>query len=85
MDTKKKNPEKLTGEAEKAAEKDAGNKHDIPGKTATSDSDMEPEEIVSSKADTDVPMDGQVNNDAVLRGEPHAEDKTINGPSEEKS
>jgi hypothetical protein len=35
--------------------------------------DTAPDEHISPKADTDEPIDGQVLNDAVLRGEPHDE------------
>ena len=42
--------------------------------------DTAPDEHISPKADTDQPIDGQVLNDAVLRGEPHDE----NWPAEDK-
>jgi len=38
--------------------------------------DTAPDEHISPKADTDEPIDGQVLNDAVLRGEPHDENYT---------
>lgn len=38
------------------------------------DSDTEPDEFIGPDADTDLPIDGQVLNDAVLRGEPKADD-----------
>jgi hypothetical protein len=45
--------------------------------------DTAPDEHISPKADTDVPIDGQILNDAVLRGEPHDE-SNINWPDEDK-
>lgn len=37
--------------------------------------DTAPDEFIAPDADTDVPIDGQVRNDAVLRGEDHAQDR----------
>jgi hypothetical protein len=48
------------------------------------DSDTEPDEFISPNADTDLPIEGQVINDAVLRGEPHADDKARNWPPQDK-
>jgi hypothetical protein len=38
------------------------------------DTDTEPDEFIGPDADTDVPLDGSVKNDAVLRGEDHADE-----------
>jgi len=46
------------------------------------DSDMEPDEFLAPNADTDVPIDHHVANDAVLRGEDHADEKPENQPSQ---
>jgi hypothetical protein len=48
-----------------------------------SDSDTEPDEFISPKADTDEPIDHQILNDAVLRGEPHT-DNTTNLPKQDE-
>jgi len=37
------------------------------------DTDTEPDEFIGPDADTDIPQDGSVKNDAVLRGEDHAD------------
>ena len=39
------------------------------------DTDTEPDEFIGPDADTDIPSDGSVENDAVLRGEDHADEK----------
>jgi hypothetical protein len=39
------------------------------------DTDTAPDEFIGPEADTDVPLDGSVENDAVLRGEDHADEK----------
>ena len=39
------------------------------------DTDTAPDEFIGPDADTDVPLDGSVKNDAVLRGEDHADEK----------
>jgi hypothetical protein len=52
-------------------------REEIPGKNNT---DTAPDEFISPNADTDQPIEGQVINDAVLRGEPHADDKALNWP-----
>lgn len=46
------------------------------------DTDTEPDEFIGTNADTDQPIDGQVINDAVLRGEPHANTE-INWPAQD--
>jgi hypothetical protein len=38
------------------------------------DTDTAPDEFISPEADTDQPLDGTVVNDAVLRGEDHADE-----------
>jgi|GEM_PF-6731718 len=38
------------------------------------DTDTAPDEFISPDADTDLPIDGSVENDAVLRGEDHADE-----------
>jgi hypothetical protein len=38
------------------------------------DTDTAPDEFIGPDADTDVPLDGSVKNDAVLRGEDHADE-----------
>jgi hypothetical protein len=49
------------------------------------DTDTEPDEFIGPDADTDLPIDGQVINDAVLRGEPHANDDIKNFPLPDKN
>jgi hypothetical protein len=49
------------------------------------DTDTEPDEFIGPDADTDLPIDGQVVNDAVLRGEPHADNDIKNLPLPGKS
>jgi hypothetical protein len=49
------------------------------------DTDTEPDEFIGPDADTDLPIDGQVVNDAVLRGEPHADDDIDNLPLPDKN
>ncbi len=44
------------------------------------DTDTAPDEFIGPDADTDLPIDGSVVNDAVLRGEPHADDKLNEQP-----
>jgi hypothetical protein len=39
------------------------------------DTDTAPDEFIGPDADTDVPLDGSVKNDAVLRGEDHADEQ----------
>jgi hypothetical protein len=49
----------------------------IKGETpAKNDTDTEPDEFIGPEADTDQPINGEVINDAVLRGEPHANIET---------
>ena len=86
MDTTKDKPEKLTGKGKpEPPEKTGNNNNPEPEKMPLqADSDMEPDEYIGSNADTDLPLDGQVINDAVLRGEPKADDKALRGPSEDK-
>jgi hypothetical protein len=47
------------------------------------ETDMEPDEFLAPNADTDLPIDHQVLNDAVLRGEGHA-NENVNIPSRDK-
>lgn len=47
------------------------------------DTDTAPDEFIGPDADTDVPLDNSVENDAVLRGEPHADD-TVNQEPDQK-
>ena len=49
------------------------------------DTDTEPDEFIGPDADTDLPIDGQVVNDAVLRGEPHADNDIKNLPLPDKN
>jgi len=49
------------------------------------ETDMEPDEFLAPNADTDLPIDHHVSNDAVLRGEDHADEKADNQPSQDKS
>ncbi|WP_276484004.1 hypothetical protein [Paraflavitalea pollutisoli] len=44
--------------------------------------DTAPDEFIAPKADTDIPIDGQVRNDAVLRGEDHAQDRITDDEEE---
>lgn len=39
------------------------------------ETDTAPDEFIGPNADTDQPVDGQIINDAVLRGEPKADDR----------
>lgn len=56
----------------------------IKGKNPVkNDTDTEPDEFIGTNADTDQPINGQVINDAVLRGEPHANTE-INLPAPDK-
>lgn len=48
------------------------------------DTDTEPDEFIGPNADTDQPVEGQIRNDAVLRGEEHADDNILNWPVQEK-
>ncbi|MFL5744220.1 MAG: hypothetical protein ACJ751_06115 [Niastella sp.] len=48
------------------------------------DTDTAPDEFISPNADTDEPIDGSVVNDAVLRGEPHADDTVIQKPDQKE-
>jgi hypothetical protein len=48
------------------------------------DTDMEPDEFIAPNADTDLPIDHQVMNDAVLRGEIHTDKPFDNKPSKDK-
>ncbi|WP_205509945.1 hypothetical protein [Longitalea arenae] len=87
MDTTKDKPEKMPAKADPEPQKKTGNNDNAdleqtPLKAA--DSDMEPDEFIGSNADTDLPLDRQVINDAVLRGEPKADDKALKGPPEDK-
>jgi len=50
---------------------------------AKNDTDTEPDEFIGPDADTDLPIDGEVINDAVLRGEPHANTEIKNLPVQE--
>jgi hypothetical protein len=59
-----------------------GNKKENPVKN---DTDTEPDEFIGPDADTDLPIDGQVVNDAVLRGEPHADNDIDNLPLPDKN
>jgi hypothetical protein len=59
-----------------------GNKKENPVKN---DTDTEPDEFIGPDADTDLPIDGQVVNDAVLRGEPHADSDIDNLPLPDKN
>ena len=49
------------------------------------DMDTEPDEFIGPDADTDLPIDGEVVNDAVLRGEPHADKDIKNLPLPDKN
>jgi hypothetical protein len=51
-------------------------------KKEKNNTDTAPDEFLSPKADTDQPIDGQVLNDGVLRGEPY--DDTANVPPPDK-
>jgi hypothetical protein len=48
------------------------------------DTDTAPDEFIGPDADTDLPIDGSVVNDAVLRGEPHADDKVNQQPDKKE-
>jgi sortase (surface protein transpeptidase) len=48
------------------------------------DTDMEPDEFIAPNADTDLPIDHQVMNDAVLRGEGYSENNVENLPPGDK-
>ena len=48
------------------------------------DTDTAPDEFIGPDADTDVPLDNSVENDAVLRGEPHADDVVNQEPDQKE-
>lgn len=52
-----------------------------PKKIPTKDTDTEPDEFIGHDADTDQPVDRQILNDSVLRGEGYAGNKL---PEEDK-
>lgn len=56
-----------------------------PKVPAVNSPDTAPEEFAPNAADTDLPIDGEVRNDSVLRGEDHADEKIPPiSPTEEK-
>jgi hypothetical protein len=60
---------------QKPAKKEDNNVNvELQKKLQQRDTDTAPDEFIGPDADTDEPMDGTVVNDAVLRGEPHAND-----------
>jgi hypothetical protein len=63
-----------------------GNDNNVINKESPvkNDTDTEPDEFIGPDADTDLPIDGEVVNDAVLRGEPHhANDEIKNFPDQD--
>lgn len=48
------------------------------------DTDTAPDEFIGPDADTDVPLDYSVENDAVLRGEPHTDDTANQEPDQKE-
>lgn len=62
-------------------EKQKGSKKPVGGGIPTrktpvkEDADTAPDEFIDEKPDTDQPIDRQIRNDAVLRGEDHADEK----------
>lgn len=72
MTTRKNKQEGLKSQANKSSDNDYN--PDEKKATAKTDSDTEPDEFLGPNADTDQPIDGEVINDAVLRGEDHADD-----------
>jgi hypothetical protein len=78
----KKDEKRIRGREKRPGDKINVDPKKIPPQT---DSDVEPDEFIGTNADTDQPLDGQVTNDAVLRGEPHADDNLANyDPSQVK-
>jgi hypothetical protein len=69
----------------KDTKSDYDNPVDKKENPAKNDTDTEPDEFIGPDADTDLPIDGQVVNDAVLRGEPHADSDIKNLPLPDKN
>jgi hypothetical protein len=68
----------MTTKNEKQAPKKPAKKEDninveLKKELQKRDTDTGPDEFIGPDADTDVPLDGSVKNDAVLRGEDHAD------------
>lgn len=84
MANKKDKEEGLKKQARKKFETEAGEDQPAAGKKtpAGEDPDTVPDEFIATKPDIDEPVDRQVRNDAVLRGEDHANDKLFSSPAE---
>lgn len=67
MATKKEKPKELK---KPAGEGKPGKKRPVKENTDTA-----PDELIDDKPDTDEPVDREIRNDAVLRGEDHADEK----------
>ncbi|MDF2193442.1 hypothetical protein [Paraflavitalea sp. CAU 1676] len=57
----------------------------MPPLPAANGPDTAPEDPGAPAADTDLPIDGEVRNDAVLRGEEHADEKIPPATDEERA
>jgi hypothetical protein len=78
----------LNEQAQGADKNKPGNKMNVDQEKTTTkgpEPDTEPDEFISPNADTDLPINGEVINDAVLRGEPKADDIAYNWPPKDKS
>lgn len=86
MTNKKDKEEGLKKRAREGFETGAGRNSSIPDKGAPEkgDTDTAPDEFIAPNVDTDEPIDGEVRNDAVLRGEDHANDKALSPPTEKQ-
>jgi hypothetical protein len=69
MNSKSINEAPLKGQEPDAPNPGATDKSITGKKTAVKDTDTEPDEFIGHDADTDQPVDRQIMNDAVLRGE----------------
>jgi hypothetical protein len=58
-----------------AKKKDNNVNVELQKKLQKRDTDTAPDEFIGPDADTDLPLDGTVENDAVLRGEDHADER----------
>lgn len=73
MATKKDKPAENEKPANPATE--VPNDYKIEKTPAQKDSDTAPDEFIGRYADTDIPEDGQIRNDAMLRGEDHVDEE----------
>lgn len=82
MDTIKNKKENLTRQQPKR-EQTSGESVDQEKTPVKAEPDTGPDEFIGPNADTDLPLDREVINDAVLRGEPKADDVVYNDVKED--